>query len=61
MGVILYEMCMNELPFRGGDEIQFKSTPKLSKEFEDLNELFEGYFYRILFHTIYSVELLQLF
>ena len=41
LGVILYEMCMNKLPFRGDDEIQFKSTPKLSKEFEDLNELFE--------------------
>ena len=37
-------MCMNELPFHGDDEIQFKSTPKLSKEFEDLNELFEEYF-----------------
>ncbi len=36
-------MCMKELPFRGDDEIQFKSTPKLSKEFEDLNELFEEY------------------
>jgi hypothetical protein len=41
LGVILYQMCMNELPFRGDDEIKFKSTPKLSKEFEDLNKLFE--------------------
>jgi hypothetical protein len=44
LGVILYEMCMNKLPFRGDDEIKLNSTPKLSKEFEDLNELFEEYF-----------------
>jgi hypothetical protein len=37
-------MCTNELPFRGDDEIKSKSTPKLLKEFEDLNELFEGFF-----------------
>jgi hypothetical protein len=37
-------MCTNELPFRGDDEIKLNSTPKLSKEFEDLNELFEEYF-----------------
>jgi serine/threonine protein kinase len=41
LGVILHEMCTNELPFRGDDEIKLNSTPKLSKEFEDLNELFE--------------------
>jgi serine/threonine protein kinase len=41
LGVIVHEMCTKELPFRGDDEIKFKSTPKLSKEFEDLNELFE--------------------
>jgi serine/threonine protein kinase len=41
LGVILHEMCTKELPFRGDDEIKFKLTPKLSKEFEDLNELFE--------------------
>jgi hypothetical protein len=44
MGVILYEMCMNELPFCGDDEIKSKPAPKLSKEFEDLNEIFEEYF-----------------
>jgi hypothetical protein len=44
LGIILYEICTKKLPFRGDDEIQFKSTPKLSKEFEDLNELFEEYF-----------------
>jgi hypothetical protein len=37
-------MCTKELPFRGDDEIQFISTPKLSKEFEDLNEFFEKYY-----------------
>ncbi len=34
---------MKELPFRGDDEIKSKPAPKLSKEFEDLNELFEEY------------------
>jgi hypothetical protein len=34
-------MCTKELPFFYADEIKFKSTPKLPKEFEDLNELFE--------------------
>lgn len=42
MGVILYEMCMNKLLFRDDDEIQSKPAPKLSTQFEDLNELFEG-------------------
>jgi hypothetical protein len=32
---------MNAFPFYDDEEIKFKSTPKLSKEFEDLNELFE--------------------
>jgi hypothetical protein len=44
LGVFLDEMCTNKLPFSDDDEIQFKLAPKLSKEFEDLNELFEGYF-----------------
>ena len=41
LGVILYEMCMNKLPFRGDEEIKSKPTPELSKEFEDMNQLFK--------------------
>jgi hypothetical protein len=37
-------MCTNKLPFRGDDEIKLKPAPKLSKQFEDLIELFEEYF-----------------
>jgi hypothetical protein len=51
---------MNELPFRGDDEIQLKSTPKLSEEFEDLNELFEGFLNNSL-PSLNTFELLLLF
>ena len=43
MGVILYEMCMNKLQFRGDNEIKSKPTPELSNKFEDMNQLFQEY------------------
>ena len=41
LGIILYEMCMNKLQFRGDEEIKSKPTPEFSKEFEDMNQLFK--------------------
>ena len=43
LGIILYEMCCNRLPFRSEDEIKGKQTPILPKELEDLGQLLNGY------------------
>ena len=34
---------MNKLPFLGDEEIKSKPTPELSKEFQDMNTLFNEY------------------
>lgn len=42
LGIILYKMCTNELPFKNQKEIEKKEFPLLKQEYECLNELLKS-------------------
>ena len=48
-------MCEGRLPFRSDEEIINKQTPKLIKQFDDLNQLLNGYYYNGIFEILTTV------
>ena len=50
-------MCTNEKPFKNHKEIEQKSTPALSKEFQELNESLNGYKYWKCINPIFNYSL----
>lgn len=42
LGVLLFQMCTNHLPFNSEDEIKNNPTPTLPNEFKDMNNILVG-------------------